>query len=663
MFKQITTLFSFLLLFFLFSFINIEAKEYCSLYLDNELHTTVELPFYYYELERFATIQGSNMPTINYTKNEQYIDSTTKCKLIKKDIIYTDFNMDFASISDYSTSKILLENHEHFVVAKIKENNKRLIGLSSIKDEEPPEISNYNTLYYSNVDFPINLEHLISTFTATDNLDGNVSSKLVIERDDYTKSKNIPGKYLVILSATDSENNKSSISFYIQCVDKNPPKITGDNYFDTLLSSPINLDNIKNLLEANDNVDNNISENIFVCEDLYSKFSTIPGIYNAYFCAYDSSENLSDSFKVTINVIDDIAPVIEGPTYFDSYLSNPLLVNDLYTYIAASDNGKDVSGSIFLVEDNYSNTINKIGNKTVILSAMDENNNISKNFIITINLIDDIAPQIFGLDNFESKLSSPLSLTKIKQQLTVIDNIDGNISSNIEIVNDSYSNNINNKGFFYITFKALDSSNNSSQDFKVTIKNIDDIPPYFKGPNELEYKLSQKPSINQIISQYRAIDNIDTNLEIEIEEDNYSSSMSTGIFFVIISSTDSENNKSLPYSIKINVVEKIINIKTCIVSLSNNNLYSIDKIIKLVNLNEPYKLIENTYSDSYTIPGQYLITLELENNDKIEIHVEVYENTANEQKEQKKETFWSKFKRFFKNIFYEIKKFFKNLFW
>ena len=48
---------------------------------------------------------------------------------------------------------------------------------------------------------------------------------------------------------------------------------------------------------------------------------------------------------------------------------------------------------------------------------MDEDNNLSNPFEVTINLIDDIKPTIYGLNIFDSYLSSPLSLTYIKQKL------------------------------------------------------------------------------------------------------------------------------------------------------------------------------------------------------------------------------------------------------
>ena len=113
----------------------------------------------------------------------------------------------------------------------------------------------------------------------------------------------------------------------------------------------------------------------------------------------------------------------------------------------------------------YSNFQNSTGEKYIYLQAMDESLNISKEFKITINLIDDIPPQIFGLNTYDSYLSSPLSISHIKQQLTVLDNIDGNITNNLEIINDSYSNNINKKGTYFLTFVVKDASNNISENF------------------------------------------------------------------------------------------------------------------------------------------------------------------------------------------------------
>ena len=470
-------------IFFLFNYEKATAKEYCNLFLNKEKIDTIELPFYYYKLNRETDLNVNGMPKINYTKTTSYIDSLTKCELIKDTITYSIINIYSANVIDYSNKLSSMTPEEHFEKAKITSDGGILTGLSTKVDEEPPTISGYEEKYITNLNNPLNLELLIKNFTAYDNFDGNISDKIKIEYNEYSNNINNTGNYPIILSIEDSYSNKTTITFYIEIIDTTPPTIEGETDYISYLSSPIAIENIKEKLTVTDNTKRDYSMEIFACEDLFSQNKNIIGFHPIFFCAYDASNNLSSPFKVLVEVKDDIPPTIEGLNHFNSYISSPLTIKEIMYSLAASDNGKDISDSIFITNDQYSNFQSTIGEKKIYFQAMDESSNLSIPFEVTINLIDDIAPQIYGLNIFDSHLSSPLSITYLKQQLTVIDNIDGNISNSLEIINDTYSNNINNKGTFYITFTAKDYSSNLSEEFKITINTIDDIAPYFIGPH------------------------------------------------------------------------------------------------------------------------------------------------------------------------------------
>lgn len=643
--------------------VKITAKEYCYIYTDNNLTDTIELPFYYYNLTRTITYPNASLPIINYNKKTTLIDSQTKCNQIEEKIAYNYNALSSANTIYYSNDNLSLSNEALFNKSKFTVDGSKIKGLSTQIDEEPPIITGYEKQYTTNIDYPLTLEFLLKTFSAYDNFDGNISSNIKIEYEEYTQNISKIGTYPVIISIEDLSSNKTSLTFYIQIVDTTPPTIIGKDNYTTALSSPITVEEIKNNLTASDNTNDDLSSQIFSCQDNYSSNIEKPGTYSIYFCVYDKSENLSPPIKITVDLKDNIPPVIEGLNTYTSYMSSPISTKEITYSLAAADNGNDVSTSIFISQDNYSSSLNIPGEKNIYFQAMDEYNNISLPFKVTINLIDNIKPQIFGLNNFKSYSSSPLTITHLKQQLSIIDNVDGNISSSLSILDDSYSLNINNTGTYYITFQATDSSFNKSEEFKITIENIDDVPPYFQGPNNLTYKIDKKDDIQIILSKYVAIDNIDGSLTFEVLDDTYSSSIQTGTFYITLKAIDSSNNTSIPFIVTIDVVEELLTINEISLFLQTSSLTPISLINKLINIPKSYTILEDTYTPNYANEGTYQIKYKVNDDSIIIANITTFNsNITLTQKEQKKETFFSKIKHFFINLFDSIKNFFQSLF-
>lgn len=668
--KKLIYSFITIIIYVLFNQLKVNAVEYCSLFLNNEFIETVELPFYLYENSITYTINGASMPTISTSTTPITIDSSTRCDKINK-VIKNDNSNPISNKVFYDYTKEVYKkdlDYNDIPLSKINKNG-TLKGYSSYQDIEPPYFEGYKEKYTTNIDNPIDLELILNQIHAYDKRDGNLTKNIITEFNNYDNYKNKLGTYTIMLSVSDSSNNKSSITFYIEIIDTTSPTIEGKNEYDSYLSNILNIETIQSNLTVKDNVDKNLESQIYVCEDNYSVNKKRLGTYTIYFCVYDFSNNLSSPFKVTINVKDDIKPVIEGLNYYTSKLSNPLTIKEIMYSLAASDSGKDISSSIFIQKDNYSNFLNTLGEKTILFQAMDENGNISDPFKVTINLIDDIVPQIFGLDTYTSHMSNPLSITYLKQQLTALDNYDGNITHKLEITDDSYSSNINKLGTYYIFFQVKDSSSNISETFKMKITNIDDIAPIIIGPSSLSYLLSNKPTIDNILLEYRVKDNIDENLEILVEEETFSEAIDLGTYYLSLYSIDKSNNRSAPFKIKIELVDKLLYLNEITLYLPTSSLMTIENINNLINLKEEYTLIEDTYTPNYSNIGTYTISYELYDYSIIKLIVKTYnpvisikEVNKEEKSTIKKETFFTKLKSFFLKIINFIKKLFSFLY-
>jgi len=664
--KKFLYIFFICLFYFLHDFSNCKAIEYCHIHENGELKETIELPFYFYKINRHVDLTIS-MPTITYTHTTTYIDSLTKCELINYtieqplNVLKYDANVYHTSKNTYSNT---ITSENIFNRAKYYTNEATIRGYSSIVDTKPPSLYGYQEHYKTNIDKPLDISIILSNISAYDDRDGNLTENITIEYSEYSYLQPTIGIFPIILSVEDSSSNKTSLTIYIEVIDTSPPIIEGETYYISYLSSPLTIEKIKTSLKATDNVDNDLTSQIYVCEDNFSINKKEIGLYTLYFCLIDSSSNTSNPFKIEIEVKDDIIPLIEGLDYYTSKLSKPLTVKEIMYSLAAIDNGKDISESIFVANDYYSNYLNTLGEKSIYFQVMDDSSNISEPFKVTINLIDDVSPQIFGLDTYTSYMSSPLSLTYLSQQLTVMDNFDGNISTSLEIIEDTYSNNINKIGTYSITYQAKDYSSNLSEIFKMNITNIDDVAPTIQGPSNLKYSLNNKPTLNNILSEFKIVDNIDNDLELTIESDSYSESLTTGTYYITLSAIDKSCNKSSPITVKIELVDILLNLNEIAISLPNSKLYSQEEINKIINFDSPYKIIQDTYSPNYNNIGEYKIEYELEDYSKIIITINTYQ-IQNEQnniiKEQKKETLISKIKDFFKTLLKKIKDFLKKI--
>lgn len=656
------------LFYFIFFNTTIQAKEYCHFYINNEYKDTIELPFYFYENTKNTTMESS-WPQTSYSIAYKKIESSTQCESIKKTLPeYDPFNI-IGTFTKYDyTSKIYTQysDQEIYSNSKLSGMNITIKGFSTIIDEEPPLISGYKDSYTTNIDNPIDITYILQNITAYDERDGNITSDIIIEYNEYETNLNKLGTYPIIISATDSSNNKTSITFYIEIKDLTSPSIEGKQNYISPISSPLNIEEIKSNLIVKDNVDVNLESSLYVCEDTYSLNKNKTGLYSVYFCVMDHSYNESQPYKIVIEVKDDIPPTISGINYFSTNLSNPITIEEILHSLRAQDNGSDISFNIFISSDNYSTSKNVIGEKTIIFQVQDDSQNLSLPFIVKIDVLDDIAPQIYGLNTFTSYLSSPLSLTHLKQQLTALDNYEGDISSHLEVVEDTYSTNINNKGTYYISFQVKDSSNNYSETFKISITNIDNVTPSIIGPSLLKYSIDNKPTLQQILSEFKTFDNVDKDIQITVEEDTYSDSLTTGTYYISLSCKDLEENKSPIYTIKIDVVDILLDLNEISLALPTSKNYSIDEINKIINLKDPFTLIQNTYSPNYNVKGNYLIEYKLENNASIIINITTYidnpPNTTFTFENKKEETIFSKIKSFFLSLFIKIKNFLVKIF-
>jgi len=164
---------------------------------------------------------------------------------------------------------------------------------------------------------------------------------------------------------------------------------------------------------------------------------------------------------ITLTMVDTSSPVfkinnIDVTTYTHSlYMSDTSTLQTLIDSIVVTDAyDGDLTASI--VVPSFP-SFDVPGSTDMIITCTDPQGNASS-LVITVNVIDDIAPVINGATKVVKGLTATLTLSDITSELTATDNIDGILS--VEVVSDGYTGNSGNIGSYVVQYKATDSSGN-----------------------------------------------------------------------------------------------------------------------------------------------------------------------------------------------------------
>lgn len=257
------------------------------------------------------------------------------------------------------------------------------------------------------------------------------------------------------------------------------PVFDGDTYFVTNVMNPFTLEQILSHIVAYDEEDGYIDP--IVIEDNFSANRFMVGSYTIKLQATDSSGNSSE-LVLTVLVVDVDSPVIFGPDEIEVSIAKKLTVEEIKSKFPVADN-YDVELSLSIIENNYQNSWNKIGRYKVVLKAIDSSGNETIREVY-IKVVDDVVPEITGPTNIVKNNNEVLTISDIKALFTAVDNVDGDITNSLVIVEDGYTGNGHKVGEYKIVLAVTDTSGNEAR-HEVIIKVLDKIPPVFYIDNFL----------------------------------------------------------------------------------------------------------------------------------------------------------------------------------
>lgn len=411
----------------------------------------------------------------------------------------------------------------------------------------------------------------------------------------------------------------------------------------------------------------NLEVNLLGLDEGYEKIDDFIALYEGerLIPPYDRQEMKYKGPKIDYQII---LPNQDGYLIksFDDELSVEDILKSIYAY---DDHDGNISHLIKVITDNYSANSNVLGEWNIIFEVEDSSNNISL-FQIIVNNMDFLAPSISGVDYYQTTQKQKIPIDDIINNLTAIDNYDGDVLGQVKVYQDNYSPNYNRMGCYEIIFSVSDSSNNTSY-FTVQVEVNDSTPPIISGPNRFTKNKNTQMTVEYIKSLLEATDDIDGNISdrVDIDYDEYTpNSRRYGEWEIQFFVSDNAGNKTY-FTVVVEVIDEIppvflVNQTTINLDLRNSKL-TVNQVIELlkktkkISQEAEVELLLDEYTPNKKTAGSYKIIFGF-NDEELEVTVNVIDNLLDQMK--KTESLWARFVKIIMLILKYIWYFLKGIF-
>lgn len=325
------------------------------------------------------------------------------------------------------------------------------------------------------------------------------------------------------------------------------------------------------------------------------------------------------------NLIDINGPYYNGSGVVIVNIDNPFTLAEITAGLSAYDAIEgDVSNQIIVTNDAYTANIGKVGEYLVEYSVSDSSGNVTY-FSVLVKVVDVTKPMISGNNTIVLSYPNTLTIESIKNTLSASDNVDGDISNQIELVEDNYTLYQSILGLYEVTFKVTDSSNNTTF-FVVEVEVIDEASPIFSGPESFVIGYNAVLTIQDVIASQTVMDDYDLNLtaSINVKTDLYTPNMKViGTYPVVLTVSDSSGNiQDKTISVQVtDVIGPVVYLDTSVIMVYNNTVLGLSDFTQLlINSGELSGMVEydvfvlfDSYTARSTEKGVYHISLDFKN--------------------------------------------------
>jgi hypothetical protein len=363
------------------------------------------------------TITGSAAYIKSYQTNET-IDTIITEHFTVIDEIDGDISDDLmVTYDEYTGNEQIIG--EYVVLLEVSDSSGNIANFSLtiiVKDEVLPYINGPDEVYV-NVDSQLTISEIINdNFSWGDSYQESITMNIL--NDAYTENINILGSYDVDFEVVDQSLNTINHSFMVHVVDQNAPILENDSTVEVKLSNPLNTSAIIDSLIYSDNYDSKQDLILEITENTYQGNEEIVGNYYIDVTITDLSNNVL-STRILIDVVDDIAPIIQGPNNLSLSYSKTYDTSYFINLLTVSDNASIVTlDNIAVLTNTYLNNETTVGSYQMIFELTDGAGNVTSHEI-TIDVIDDIPPVIY-VDNFMVTVSTDVTFDEQDALLLLI---------------------------------------------------------------------------------------------------------------------------------------------------------------------------------------------------------------------------------------------------
>ena len=289
---------------------------------------------------------------------------------------------------------------------------------------------------------------------------------------------NLTQSYKFMAYVSDASGNYSFLEISVIVNDATAPTFDPINPTTITVSykTTYNLGAWASVMVITDNADTNVDRVIYT--DNYTANKSVPGSYTVIVRATDDTGNYKDK-TFTFNVVDDIAPVFNGPESIFKPQSSTMTVADIKArYTAFDEISGTVTSRITIYSDGYTGKGHLVGTYIVVFRVTDLAGNIT-DISVPVTVSDDIPPVIYVADGYFIQVSSAYLLTieGIRDILIATGRLEIVSATTYQVLVNEYAGNETTPGIYTISIRFSQTSGVTEvHSVAVNVKNASTIP-------------------------------------------------------------------------------------------------------------------------------------------------------------------------------------------
>ncbi len=407
-----------------------------------------------YQPVRLPVFQGSGTLTLSY-REALSIDTIITTYISAYDEIDGEVGDNITVLSDaYTGHESTVGDYEVMLSVTDESDNEATFALTiTVEDDEPPIIDGPSFIAVDVNDALTLTEIIEKHFDFYDEYDGEIEAYDIIV-DHYRGFENALGTNTVLIGIKDRANNQTQHHFEIHVKDYEAPIITGPDAVTFTMSEGLDEARLLSKFSVHDNHTPQAALTLKVEANWQSLIET-DHAGTVELSLSDASGNTT-THPVYITYLDDIAPVLDGPTVFELSYQDAFSLSDILATLIISDNVDDLTkADVALLDSTFEPGV--IGAYQKTLQLIDNAGNVATH-TITINVIDDVPPVFNFHPRIQVCASQKLSKSELFAFVNTLDDVQKFGPKSMQLIKNEYTDHHTQAGHYEMVIKLSDDT-------------------------------------------------------------------------------------------------------------------------------------------------------------------------------------------------------------